>query len=196
MTDFVSLLTIASHSDIDWILGIESQSWYNTYCIFRSFQVGQNDQNCDNGSAAETERSLGSSDDSIIRPGEETNGANTGSCGAGVDGTDRAQDTTHKSFIEKRKRHTSVPQTARTQVCGIKSLSVQWYWWTFIFLLVLEDLAENFLYCYTFANFIPAKTLQELYISLIFMTPYCYGPWRTSFRDFYILRMLIPPYSA
>ena len=118
MTDFVSLLTIASHSDIDWILGIESQSWYSIYCIFRSFQVGQNDQNCDNGSAAETERSLGSSDDSIIRPGEETNGANTGSCGAGVDGTDRAQDTTHKSFIDKRKRHTSVPQTARTQVCG------------------------------------------------------------------------------
>lgn len=78
-------------------------------------QVGPNDQNCDNGSAAETERSLGSSDDSIIRSGEETNGANTGSCGAGVDGTNRALDTTHKSFIEKRKRHTSVPQTARTQ---------------------------------------------------------------------------------
>ena len=75
-------------------------------------QVGQNDQNCDNGSAAETEKSLGSSDDSIIRP----EAANTGSCGAVVDGTNRAQDTTHKSFIEKRKRHTSVPQTARTQV--------------------------------------------------------------------------------
>ena len=59
---------------------------------------------------------------------------------------------------------------------GRRRFSVQCYWWTFIFLLVLEDLAENFLYCYTFANFIPAKTLQELYISLIFMTPYCYGP--------------------
>ena len=76
-------------------------------------QVGPNDQNCDNGSAAD----LGSSDDSIIRSGEETNNVNnTGSCGAGVDGTNRAQDTTHKSFIDKRKRHTSVPQTARTQV--------------------------------------------------------------------------------
>ena len=119
MTDFVSLLTIASHSDIDWILGIQSQSWYNFFSLqllHLLLQVGPNDQNCDNGSAAETEKSLGSSDDSIIRSGEETNGANTGSCGAGVDGTNRALDTTHKSFIEKRKRHTSVPQTARTQV--------------------------------------------------------------------------------
>lgn len=75
-------------------------------------QVGQNDQNCDNGSAAD----LGSSDDSIIRPGAETNNVNnTGSCGSGVDRASGAQDTTHKSFIDKRKRHTSVPQTARTQ---------------------------------------------------------------------------------
>ena len=90
----------------------------------------------------------------------------------------------------------SLKQPGLRYVAELSKSLVQFYWWTFIFLLVLEDLAENFLYCYTFANFIPAKTLQELYISLIFMTPYCYGPWRTSFRDFYILRMLIPPYSA
>ena len=82
-------------------------------CI--SLQVGHHEQNCDNGSAAASEeKALSSSDDSIIRAGEE--GGSTGSCGAGVDGSDRGYTATHKSFIDKRKRHTSVPQTARTQV--------------------------------------------------------------------------------
>jgi len=83
-------------------------------------QVGHHEQNCDNGSAAASEeKALSSSDDSIIRAGEE--GGSTGSCGAGVDGSDRGYTATHKSFIDKRKRHTSVPQTARTQTASTKS---------------------------------------------------------------------------
>ena len=83
-------------------------------------QVGppQNDQNCDIGEADDgsaVKHGMSSSDDSIIRPGAMLV---TGSDGAHeTEITDNgAYNTTHKSFLDKRQRHSSVPQTARTQV--------------------------------------------------------------------------------
>merc|ERR1719420_975277 len=81
-------------------------------------QVGppQNDQNCDigeaeEGSAVKHSQHISSSDDSIIRPGALVTGGE-----AHEEISDNGvYTTTHKSFLDKRQRHSSVPQTARTQ---------------------------------------------------------------------------------
>jgi len=82
-------------------------------------QVGppQNDQNCDIGETDEgsaVKHGMSSSDDSIIRPGALLVTGNDGVHETEI--TDNgAYNTTHKSFLDKRQRHSSVPQTARTQ---------------------------------------------------------------------------------
>lgn len=86
-------------------------------------QVGPNDPNCDSG--GEGLKHMSSSDDSIIRPGADTaamagaergdsSGPESGS-GSGPAVCPSSGSTTHTSFILKRQRHSSVPQTARTQ---------------------------------------------------------------------------------
>ena len=87
------------------------------------WQVGPNDPNCDSG--GEGMKHMSSSDDSIIRPGADTaaasaergdsSGPESGS-GSGPAVCPSSGNTTHTSFILKRQRHSSVPQTARTQV--------------------------------------------------------------------------------
>ena len=108
--------------NIDWRTGL-MYIVINNYCVW---QVGPNDPNCDSG--GEGLKHMSSSDDSIIRPGADTaamagaergdsSGPESGS-GSGPAVCPSSGSTTHTSFILKRQRHSSVPQTARTQVRG------------------------------------------------------------------------------
>lgn len=67
-----------------------------------SFQVGPNAENCDRMAVdvGDGKKPISSSDDSIIRT-SDTEG-----------GSSNVYSTTHQSFLQRRQRHSSVPQTS------------------------------------------------------------------------------------